>query len=139
LGAAEENPEHAGVAARNEAWPSVFFREAVDVMKKVLEDFANENENAADYWRHLASEAQIQLPNINVNYEGDPDRRRAHRSVYIAILAALYNRVEKYRRIRLRQHGDYEGMHRLPGDGHLTHGQAAELLKEIEDSLTRHG
>jgi hypothetical protein len=141
VSAAERRPEHVGVAARQEEeWPTVFFREAVGVMEEWLSGHSNKAEDTAEYWQHLIEEANERLSALERGpEEKNADRRRAKRSIPIAVLAALYNRVEKLRRIRLRQHRNDERVQELSRNSDLTYRKAAHLLEEIEYSLEQYG
>jgi hypothetical protein len=138
---AERRPEHVGVAARQEEeWPTAFFSEAVGVMEEWLSGHSNEAEDTAEYWQRLIDEASEQLSALEqAPEEKNADRRCAKRSIPIAVLAALYNRVEKLRRIRLRQHRNDERVQGLSRDSDLTYRKAAHLLEKIECSLEQYG
>jgi hypothetical protein len=140
VSAAERRPEHVGVAARQEEeWPTAFFREAVGVMEEWLSDHSNVAEDTAEYWQHLIKEANERLSALErAPEEENADLRRAKRSIPIAVLAALYNRVEKLRRTRLRQHRNDERVQGLSRDSDLTYRKAAHLLEKIEYYLEQY-
>ena len=134
---AERKPSNAGVDAHQDEWPTEFLREAVVVMEEWLSDYANRATTTADYWNSLTDKAENQLKGVDA--EIHQHRRRARRSLSIAVLAALYNRVEKSTTIQLRQHGDVEEVRRLSSNGSLTNSEAADLLGKLAALLTKYG
>lgn len=140
--------------ARQDSWPTEFLREALDLMKLWLADCTNgaTATTAYRYWKALTSKAKNQLEQLEMTDKaknemkepegagaGTNEKRRAKRWLSIAVVAALYNQVEKSRTIPLHQRRDGEEVWKLSSNSDLTNRKAAELLGELAALLTKYG